>query len=62
MSTVPIKNKEVSRVPKYATLEDRVSAEFKHLRMRISRLEELVLSQQDDSGYIKDPVKKLRKG
>jgi len=42
--------------------EDRINAEFKHLRKRIKRLEDLLLKQTTDSGSISDEVKELRKG
>ena len=42
--------------------EDRMNAEFKHLRKRIKRLEDLLLRQTTDSGTISDKVIKLKKG
>lgn len=44
------------------TQEDRINAEFKHLRKRIKRLEDLLLNQVTDSGLIIDDVKNLNKG
>jgi len=40
----------------------RVNAEFKSLRLRIRKLEEILLNQQLDSGSINEPIKKLTKG
>ncbi len=42
--------------------EDRTNAEFKHLRKRIKRLEDLLLKQIIDSGSISESVKDLKKG
>jgi hypothetical protein len=43
--------------------EYRVNAEFKSLRLRIKRLEDLLLGLQAlDSGSIKDAVERLNKG
>jgi hypothetical protein len=43
--------------------EYRVNAEFKCLRLRIKRLEDLLLGLQAlDSGSIKDAVERLNKG
>ena len=42
--------------------EDRINAEFKHLRKRIKRLEDLLLKQTTDSGSISEPVEDLKKG
>ena len=49
------KRKELSEV-------DRVNAEFKHLKKRIKRLEQLVLVQKVDNGNITEEVIKLKKG
>jgi len=43
--------------------EQRVSAEFKALRLRIKKLESIVLGKQtNDSGYILDKIDNLNKG
>jgi len=43
--------------------EQRVNAEFKNLRLRIKKLEDIVLGQQTiDSGSIKDSVERINKG
>ena len=42
--------------------EDRINAEFKHLRKRIKRLEQIVLQQTVDSGKITEDTKQLNKG
>jgi hypothetical protein len=39
-----------------------INAEFKSLRLRIKRLEQLVLNQESDSGTVSDVVKKLKRG
>jgi len=39
-----------------------INAEFKSLRLRIKRLEQLVLNNVADSGSISDEAKKLKKG
>jgi hypothetical protein len=39
-----------------------VNAEFKNLRLRILKLEEILLKQKIDSGSLNDPVKRLKKG
>lgn len=39
-----------------------INAEFKSLRLRIKRLEQLVLKMTTDSGTISDEVKDLKKG
>ena len=44
------------------TLEERVNAEFKHLKLRIRKLEQIVLKQHDELGSIKEPNKRLKKG
>lgn len=47
---------------KNLTFEERVNAEFKHLKKRIKRLEQIVLKQHDDNGYINEPNKVISKG
>ena len=43
--------------------EERVNAEFKRLRLRIKKLEEVVLGKQEtDSGSIKEDVTTVIKG
>ena len=42
--------------------EDRVNAEFKHLRKRIKRLEDLLLNNVTDAGTISELVTKTKKG
>ena len=42
--------------------EKRVNAEFKNLRLRIKKLEDILLGQILDSGSIKDSVERLTKG
>jgi len=39
-----------------------INAEFKKMRKRIERLEQLVLNQVTDSGAISEEVKKIKKG
>lgn len=39
-----------------------INAEFKKLRKRIERLEQIVLNQTQDSGKISESVNKLKKG
>lgn len=55
------KKRKVKRTRKMG-LEERVNSEFKHLRLRIRRLEEIVLSQKNDSGSILEPAHDLKKG
>ena len=42
--------------------EERVNAEFKGLRLRIKKLEDILLGQTLDSGLIKESVKRIIKG
>lgn len=42
--------------------EDRINAEFKHLRKRIKKLEELVLANVVDGGEIRSTIKTDKKG
>jgi hypothetical protein len=44
------------------SLEDRINAEFKHLRKRIKKLEDIILKQTTDAGNISDMVKDIKKG
>ena len=44
------------------SLEDRMNAEFKHLRKRIQKLEAIVLSQEYDAGSISSIITKIDKG
>lgn len=44
------------------SLEDRMNAEFKHLRKRIKRLEQIALRQEVDSGSITESVEDIKKG
>jgi len=53
--------KKVNRKRKLS-LEDRVNAEFKHMKLRIKRLEQLVLSSHNDNGSILEKPNKLKKG
>lgn len=39
-----------------------MNAEFKHLRKRIKRLEDLLLNSVTDGGKISDSVTKIKKG
>jgi hypothetical protein len=39
-----------------------INAEFKSLRLRIKRLEQLVLNSKTDSGSLSDDVNNLKKG
>lgn len=39
-----------------------LNAELKHLRLRIKKLEEIVLNSKEDCGTIKQTVKKEKKG
>lgn len=50
----PIKNE--------LTLEERMNGEFKSLRKRITKLEQLVLSAHTDNGEIKSKPKDKKKG
>ena len=47
---------------KQLNYEERVNAEFKSLRLRIKKLEDLLLGQMLDSGSINESVKRLNKG
>lgn len=47
---------------KELSFEERMAAEFKHLRLRIKRLEQLVLVQKIDNGVISKDVVTLKKG
>ena len=59
-SSDPMKSKNSENILSY---EYRVNAEFKCLRLRIKRLEDLLLGLQAlDSGSIKDAVERLNKG
>jgi len=44
------------------TLEERMNSEFKHLRKRIQKLEQEVLSGKTDNGIVGEPDTKLKKG
>jgi len=39
-----------------------INAEFKSLRLRIKRLEQLVLNSKADSGLVSEEAKQLKKG
>ena len=42
--------------------EERVNAEFKHLRLRIKKLEGILLGQTLDSGSVKEAIERITKG
>ena len=42
--------------------EDRVNAEFKHLRKRIKKLEDILLNNITDGGKISESVIETKKG
>lgn len=57
-----IQNNEVKSKRKDLSYEDRVNAEFKHLKKRIRRLEQIVLKGNIDRGSISGSVKDLKRG
>lgn len=52
----------VTPVKNELTLEERMNGEFKSLRKRVTKLEQLVLSARTDNGNIKSKPKDKKKG
>lgn len=55
-------NNKVKSKTKELSALDRINAEFKHLNKRIKKLEQIVLKQTKDNGFIIEPVIDLKKG
>lgn len=56
-----IKRKGKSKI-KNLSLEDRFNAEFKHLKLRIKKLEKIILDGKIDHGLITESNTKKNKG
>jgi len=61
MDTETTRNKK-RKHKKKLTHEQRVNAEMKHLRLRIKRLEDLVLTPNVDNGDLNGTIDKLKQG
>jgi hypothetical protein len=60
--TVQKKVNRSKRKKRTLTLEEKMNAEFKHLKLRIRRLEQIVLNGVMDNGSITDDITNLKKG
>lgn len=56
------KNKTIQSKKRKLSLKERTDSEFKHLRLRIEKLEEIVLRKNIDHGLISDEPTFDKKG